>query len=166
MKVLQLGSFAILLKWVLLGIAFLIGIVFIKVWLNKLQKGNIGEKLFDLYFNSLFILLVAWKGSLVFLDPLLVLKSPLSLLYFTGGNIGLVIAVLITILYFLYKGRKITTQRVIMISLLLFSFMVTTIYHFLFLFFLEEHELFHLILGSISAILLYFAIAWDRKFVS
>jgi hypothetical protein len=163
MKVIQIGSFAILLKWILLGIAFLIGVIFIKKWLKRTQEDDISKKLFDLYSNGLFILFIAWKGSLLLLDPILVLKSPLSLLYFTGGDKGLSISIIITIVYFIYKGRKITTQSVVVQSLLIFCLTVASAYNFLFLYFLEEQELLHLILGSISSILLYFIFNWDRN---
>jgi hypothetical protein len=163
MIVIQIGSFAILLKWLLFGVAFLVGIIFIKIWLKRSQEDEISKKLFDLYSNCLFILLIAWKGSLLLLEPILVLKSPLSLLYFTGGNKGLSIAIIITILYFIYKGRKISTQSVIVQSLLIFSLTVASVYNFLFLYLLEEQDLLHLIIGSISSILLYFIFNWDRN---
>jgi peroxiredoxin len=159
MKVLQIGSYAILLNWVLLGIAFLIAMILIKVWLNRSVKVDISKELFDVFSNGLFILLISWKGSLLFLEPLLVIKSPLSLLYFTGGNKGLWIAFLVTILYFINKSRKITTVSVIVQSLLIYSFTVTTVYHFLSLFILEESKSNHLIIGLITAMLLYFTLS-------
>jgi peroxiredoxin len=166
MKVLQIGSYAILLNWVLLGIAFLIAMILIKVWLNRSVKADKSKELFDVFSNGLFILLLSWKGSLLFLEPLLVIKSPLSLLYFTGGNKGLWIAFLITILYFINKSRKITTVSVIVKSLLIYNFTVTTVYHFLSLFILEESKSYHLIIGLITAFLLYFTIAWNFRFLT
>lgn len=166
MKVLQIGSFAILIKWVFLGAAFLIALIFIKIWLLKSINKDLGKKVFDVISNSLFILLFSWKGSLLLLDPKLIINSPFSLLYFTGGEKGLAIAIFITILYFIYHARKLISRFMIIKSLIIFSLIVTSGYHFLFLFFLEENELFHLILGSLASIFLYLVLKMKKKVFS
>lgn len=162
MKVLQIGSFAILVKWVILIVAFLIGLFFIKTVLKSSLNKEISKKVFDLYSNSLFLLFLLWKGSLLLLEPKLIIKSPLSLLYFTGGEKGLVIASGIIILYFIYQGRKLISIIVLLQSLLSFSLIVSSAYHFLFLFFLEKNELFHLLIGSFTSILLLLIYRWKK----
>ncbi|MFE4525812.1 hypothetical protein ACFRCQ_27625 [Cytobacillus firmus] len=83
MEVIQIGSIAILLKWVLLGLAILLGLLYMKFRLMYLQKHEIQNKeVFDLIFNSLFLGFLIWKGSMLILEPSLIIKSPFSLLYY------------------------------------------------------------------------------------
>ncbi|WP_442598284.1 hypothetical protein [Neobacillus sp. D3-1R] len=163
MNVLQIGSFAILVKWVLLGLAFVIGIVFMKIWLNRSLKKDLSKKIFDLLSNGIFIFFLVWKGSLILLEPKLIIKSPFSLLYFTGGEKGLVVAILITILYFIYHARKLISRTMMIRILIIFGLIVTGSYHFLYLFFQEENELLHLIVGSLASILFYLMLRWKVR---
>ncbi|WP_377891483.1 hypothetical protein [Alkalihalobacillus sp. R86527] len=57
----------------------------------------------DLAFETVVAFILFWKGSLLILSPLLVFNSPLSLLYFTGGHPGFILALLFTIIYFHWK---------------------------------------------------------------
>lgn len=155
MKVFQIGSFAILMKWMLLGVAFLIGLIFIKIELHRIFNKEVSKKVFDLFSNSLLLLVLIWKGSLLILEPKLIMKSPFSLLYFTGGEKGLLLSIAVIFLYIIYQGRKLTSINLLLHSLLSFSLLVLSVYHFLFLFGLEENELFHLIFGAVTSIFWY-----------
>lgn len=166
MNVLQMGSLAILFKWILLGTGIIIGLIFIRIWLQRSLSKEISKKVFDLLTNGLFLLVLVWKGSLLILEPKIVMKSPFSLLYFTGGEKGLAIAFLITIVYFIYMARKLISKNVIIQILLIFSLIVTSSYHFLFLFFLEDNELLHLLMGSIASVFLYLFLKRNKKAVS
>ena len=157
MNVIQIGSLTIMLKWVLLGSAILLGLVVIKLWLQRTQTKENNKKIFDILTNSLFILILAWKGSLILLEPKLILKSPLSILYFTGGTKGLEIATLISFMYFIYKNMKVKiSSRLILQTILIFSLNVLSCYHFTFLFALDENDLYHLLVGTFTLIILYF----------
>ncbi|WML60507.1 hypothetical protein [Neobacillus sp. PS2-9] len=157
MNVIQIGSLTIMLKWVLLGSAILLGLVVIKLWLQRTQTKENNKKIFDTLTNSLFIMILAWKGSLILLEPKLILKSPLSFLYFTGGTKGLVIATLISFMYFIYKNMKAEiSSRLILQTIFIFSLTVLSCYHFTFLFALDENDLYHLLVGTFTLIILYF----------
>ncbi|HLO12651.1 MAG TPA: hypothetical protein VK190_10580 [Pseudoneobacillus sp.] len=157
MNVIQIGSLSIMLKWVVLGSGILIGLVVIKWWLQKTQMKEKSKKIFDTLTNSLFVLILVWKGSLILLEPKLILKSPISILYFTGGTKGLVIATLISLIYFIYKNMKIKiSSRLILQTILIFSLTVLSCYHFTFLFALDEIDLYHLLVGTFTLIILYF----------
>lgn len=149
MEVIQIGSLAILLKWLLLGIAILFGLIFIRIWLRRSQQAELSKKAFDVLSNSIFIGFFIWKGSLLLIDPQLVLKSPFSLLYFTGGSNGLIIAIICAILYFIFKSNKSHIPDLLIIqSIFLFSFVVIGVYHLLVAFFLKTYFVYHLLLGS------------------
>ncbi|MGG3560852.1 hypothetical protein ABES03_04415 [Neobacillus rhizosphaerae] len=157
MSVIQIGSLSIMLKWVLLGAAILLGLVIIKLWLQRTQTEGSKKEIFDTLTNSLFILILAWKGSLILLEPKLIIKSPISLLYFTGGTKGLIIAVLISLIYFINKNKQSKiSARVIFQSILIFILSVLSCYHFTSLFALDGNDLYHLLVGTFTLIILYF----------
>ncbi|MCM3567760.1 hypothetical protein [Neobacillus mesonae] len=154
MEVIQIGSFAISLKWLLLGLALIAGVGIMKQWLSKKQEKDIHKGMMELLFNSLFLGFMIWKGSLFLLEPSLVMKSPLSLLYFSGGSNGLMLAIIGSIMYFLLKGRKNHIPNLILLQFgFLFSFSAMTFYYLLTIFFLKEYIVSHIILGLFTAIM-------------
>ena len=155
MKVIQIGSFAIFLKWLLFGGAMMIGLILLKLWLHRSQPKDVNKQLFDIVTNSVFWGFLIWKGSLLLLEPKLVMKSPLSLLYFTGGSTGLIIAITSAIIYFMYKARKQQlTGLVAFQTVFIFSAIVSSGYHFLSQAFLETSMVYHFIFGGLTLLLL------------
>lgn len=151
MDIIQIGSFTILLKWFLLGVAILFGIVLIKVLLLRLPNREENKAVFDLLTNSVFLGFFIWKGSLLLTEPSLVIKSPLSLLYFTGGRSGLILAIIFSIYYFIYKARKLDISMLVTLKYgLLFSFSVLSVYHFLSATFVEDNFIYHVLIGIYS----------------
>ncbi|MGB8002547.1 MAG: hypothetical protein WCF60_20940 [Anaerobacillus sp.] len=65
----------------------------------------------SLAYESILFFVLIWKGSLLFLDPGLVISSPLSLLYFTGGSYGFVIALILSNGYIGWKIWKDSERR-------------------------------------------------------
>lgn len=114
-----------MMKWLVLGIAVVIGFVFLKLWLLQSQKKEPGKQLFDLVFNSIFCGFLIWKGSQLLLEPKLMIESPLSLLYFTGGTKGLILGTLGALIYLIFKARKLEiTNLMVLQSTLVFVFAV------------------------------------------
>lgn len=146
MHLIQIGSLAIMTKWVILAIGLILGIIVVRIWLtNKTSKDHI-KSILNLLTNGIFIGFLVWKASLLLLDPKLVTKSPLSLLYFTGGTKGLIIAVIITLLYFLYHIKKKTIQpSLLILSMLIMSLSALMFYDLLTLFWLQEQMHLHFI---------------------
>ncbi|MEH7226541.1 redoxin domain-containing protein [Bacillus sp. JJ1566] len=154
MHFIQIGSLAILTKWVILGIGVLAGLLVVRVWLAKTETKEVTKSVVNLLSNGIFIGFLAWKGSLLLLEPKLVIKSPMSLLYFSGGTKGLIIAVVITLFYLLYHIKKRTVQHASLIrSILILSFTTVISYDLLALFWLQEQIIFHFI-RSMSAFFL------------
>lgn len=155
MGVIQIGSLAILVKWLILGVAILFGLIFIKIWLQRSLQAELSKKVFDVFSNSIFIGFFIWKGSLLLIDPLLVLKSPFSLLYFTGGSNGLTLAILFSFIYVIFKSRKSNISSLLIYqSVFIFSLTVMGVYHLLCVFFLDMYVIFHFLLGSLTMVLL------------
>ncbi|WP_246145563.1 redoxin domain-containing protein [Bacillus rubiinfantis] len=144
MTVFQIGSISIMAKWLLLGLAVLIGLLVIQLWLRK-TYADIQKKLLELLINSLILGFIILKGSLIIFEPTIVINSPLSLLYFTGGTPGLVFAIVISSFYFLFKARKVTiAQAVILKTGAVFFITVFSLYHGLAFLFLESNHKLHL----------------------
>ncbi len=138
--VIQIGSFTIMMRWVILGMAFVLGFIFLKIWLLRSQSKELGKKIFDAVVNSVFWGFLIWKGSLLLLEPKLVIDSPLSLLYFTGGTKGLILGILGAIIYFFFKARKLKlTNFMILQPTLIFLFAVMSGYFLLNLVLTEKH---------------------------
>lgn len=146
MHFIQIGSLAILTKWVILGIGIIVGILFARAWLVKNESKEETKSILNLLSNGTFIGFLAWKGSLLLLEPKLVLKSPMSLLYFTGGTKGLIIALLMQLLYFLYHVKKGTSNPLLIFrSILIVIFTTLMTYDLYTLFWIKEQSLFHFI---------------------
>lgn len=164
MRVIQIGSMAILGKWLILGVSVLIGLVIIQIWLKRTQSPQVKKTITDLLTNSVLIGFIIWKGSLVVLEPVMVLKSPFVLLYFTGGSEGLILAIIFVITYFIIKGRKAKIVEELMLqTMFLFSFAVIGSYHFFYLILLGDQVIYHLILGLFSVIVIISNWKGDRR---
>lgn len=151
MQIIQIGSFAILLKWLLLGSALLIALGILKLWLRQTQAREVHKKIIDVVSNSLFLGFILWKGSLIILEPSLVMKNPLSLLYFTGGRAGIFLAIIGSVVFFHISARKNNLSNLFILqSGFIFSFSAISIYHFLALIFLGDGKMSHLILASFT----------------
>ncbi len=144
-------------KWIILGVGLIAGLIVARVWLAKTTSNDNTKSILNLLTNGIFIGFLAWKGSLFLLEPGLVIKSPMSLLYFTGGTKGLAIAVVIIVVYFLYhiKKRTVTTVHLIR-SMLIVVFTTSILYDLLALFLLHDARVFHFIksMGAFFLLLL------------
>jgi hypothetical protein len=154
MQIIQIGSIAILLKWLLLGLGVLCGLGFMKLWLRRFPKEE-NDKIFNLLTNTLFIGFLIWKGSLVLFEPTLVMKSFFSLLYFTGGSNGLVLATTFSIIFFIFKARRSGINNLIILqTVFMFGLVVTCIYQFLSLIFNGDNNVNHSLLGFVAIMIL------------
>lgn len=86
--------------------AIVIGFIILKLWLRHSQEEESRKQLFELTLNSVFWAFVIWKGSLLLWEPKLVIESPMSLLYFTGGMKGLILGIFGALIYFILEARK------------------------------------------------------------
>ena len=161
MDIIQIGSLTILLKWFLLGIAVLVSLVIVKIMLRRFSKSKQTKEIFDLLFNSLFYGFLVWKGSLFLFEPSLILKNPLSLLYFTGGSNGLILAIIFSLFYFIYQAKKLTDFLFTLKYGLIFIFAVLSIYHFLAATFTGNHFIYHLLIGF-SALFIFTLIKFKK----
>jgi peroxiredoxin len=120
MDFIKIGTLHISYHLLALIISCVVGIICVKVITR--QKEQVTILLDTLFWGILF-----WKGSFILLHPVLFLESPMSLLYFTGGEFGLILAVYVSIVYYWFTSKKkgasisIILQTITTFSLLVFS---------------------------------------------
>jgi len=159
MQVIQIASLAVPLKWLLLGISIIFGLFFIRMWLHQTQAKAVAKRVFDVLGNSVFLCFILWKVSLVLTDPALVLKSPMSLLYFTGGTAGLILAVFGSLGYFYWKSIKLKVPPLLMLqSLFFYSLAILGGYRILAYALVNAPRISDLILGILAFIVLILAL--------
>jgi peroxiredoxin len=136
MGFITIGSLTIASKWIFLAVALLLSYILLKI-----QKFS--TDLLDVVSNSLFVGFLVLKLSLFLVQPDLVINSPLSLLYFTGGKIGLGLAVIIASAIYFWGTRKLGIsfqKRILTYGLyVLYSF---SFYHLLFLLINQDWQYF------------------------
>ncbi|MBN8209324.1 hypothetical protein JI666_11250 [Bacillus sp. NTK071] len=111
-----IGKISVPDEFVWAGIGIIVALLMIyfieKKWYNHSTASSIA------YETVIFFVLV-WKLSLVFLNPTLVFTAPLSLVYFTGGSYGFVIALFLSIGYVGWKIMKLHERRRILFLLVI-----------------------------------------------
>jgi peroxiredoxin len=100
---LSTGFFPIKIVWLaILGSA----LVAYGVLAVKLKNEEDKKQLLDVLGNSIVLLWIVWKFSYALLHPLLIIKQPLQLLYFNGGETGVVLGSITAVLYLLWTAGK------------------------------------------------------------
>lgn len=110
MQVIQLGSLVINMN-ILALLAGAAGSASL-AWL--LRRLGLDRKLGDKYTSAFIIGFFVWKASLFLFDPRSVIANPLSLLYFDGGDYGILLAgatALAYVAFRIYKERSPVTPN-------------------------------------------------------
>ncbi len=165
LEVIQIGALAILQKWFLLGVAFILSLVGMKLFLFYLKIAE-SKNIFDSMMNSVFYGFIIWKLSLIIFEPSLVIRSPLSILYFSGGNKGVIVAIIFSFLYFMLVTRK--TQLSFFNRYYFFlSFSLSTIflYHGLSMVFHTAIGLYHFLIFSFTFLFLVWVLLRRNAFL-
>ncbi|MHA6252735.1 hypothetical protein [Oceanobacillus sp. CAU 1775] len=92
------GPFMIKEKWALYAIAFMVSYTAVRL---AIKLKAIDRSVLESLWNGFFLFLVVWKLSYTLFHPIDVFKNPISQLYFTGGEKGVVAAFIAVIIYFL-----------------------------------------------------------------
>lgn len=104
MKTLQLGPFLLNTDLIMLILSVLFGYIGLSIRLNGYQTVQTFVK--DKFSNALLLWLVIWKFSIIVFDPIPVIKAPLSLIYFNGGEDGMWLAGALSGIYLWSNLRK------------------------------------------------------------
>lgn len=117
----------------------------------RLSKADVKEDISGKYFTALIIGFFVWKFSIVLFDPMSTFQQPLSLLYFNGGNKGIGLAVVITIIFIGVRTRLDGTSIMMNLDVLGTGWIVSSSVYHLFLIFIDNSNLlFHSLYFSMN----------------
>ena len=157
MNVIQLGPLVLNLELLIFILSAFTGYLALKYRLKKAMvtvEGNISDK----FVNGLILGFVIWKCSLILFDPMSVIEYPMSLIYFSGGDRGLGLAIVISVIYLWIRTRKDGTDIMLNLDVLLVGWMASSsMYHLLLLVLHKENVLYHVLYIGLNIVLaLYF----------
>lgn len=72
----------------------------------RLRRCEESAWILDLYVNVLLIGFLAWKFSMLVFDPVRTFRYPMSLLYFTGGDKGVLLGTALALIYIGFRLNK------------------------------------------------------------
>ncbi len=108
------------------------------------SKADVEESISDKFVTALILSFITWKFSLIIFDPVSVIRYPMSLLYFNGGDKGLWLAIVISIAFLWMRSRKDGSSLWVNMDLLSTGLIVgSAIYHLLILTKDSTNLLFH-----------------------
>ena len=102
MDYISFGNITIPVKWLLLTAALLVSYLILKLH----KKPAFSPIVFDSISNGLLVGVVVLKLSLFLIEPGLIIKHPLSLLYFTGGDLGYWLAIACASGYYFWETKR------------------------------------------------------------
>lgn len=106
---LQVGTFVLNIELLLYLIAGIIGVLTVRYRERDCAER---ERRVSEAWNSVFLWLIIWKGSLILFDFKGVIQHPLSLIFFSGGVRGVLIASLVALAYlFLRNYRRVGSRE-------------------------------------------------------
>ncbi|MCM0626409.1 hypothetical protein M5J14_18090 [Lysinibacillus sp. OL1_EC] len=89
-------------------------ITFFIVWL--ILRLQFSKKWSELYSDAIFTFIIVWKLSLLVTDFKTVVNNPITLLYFNGGTMGVLLGVIVASLQILRKRQSIQLEEQEMIA--------------------------------------------------
>lgn len=135
MSAIALGPLVIRADILVFLISAITGFIVLKMRLRGREESG---WIMDTYVNALIIGFVVWKFSIIIFDPVRTIQNPLSLLYFTGGDKGILLG---TALALLYIGIRLNKKRSWVIPLAkasVLAFVTTSFIKYILLWLLDD----------------------------
>lgn len=104
LSVITLGPFLIHFELIIVVVSVFAGYLALNYRLRKVITN--GENIGNEYATALILGFFVWKFSLLLFDPISVIQYPMSLLYFNGGDRGIGLAIIISILFLGFRTHK------------------------------------------------------------
>ncbi|WP_216828484.1 prolipoprotein diacylglyceryl transferase [Alkalihalobacterium elongatum] len=121
----SIGQIQLPTKWIFIGFSFMAAYIAMKF---RLKNRNLNEKLLiDSPFNVVLIAWIVWKLSYILFHPVYAFTNPLGILYFNGGQRGIVLALIVGGIYLYYQSKKHRMSLTLYIDLLLTGFIAGSI---------------------------------------
>lgn len=103
-KIIQLGPYIITVQWLVLAISGTLVYIVLILRLKAVESLNKGVQ--EIIVDSLMISGFVWKFSLIIFDPVKFVNNPLTLIYFSGGIRGFLLALVIAAAYLIFSSGK------------------------------------------------------------
>ncbi|HEY4432661.1 MAG TPA: hypothetical protein VGN87_16710 [Paenibacillus sp.] len=102
------GPLMIKYNWIAMVFSALAAYIAMKYWLK--DKSEVSKPVLEDITNSLFWALLIWKFSVIIFNPVAVINNPYYILYFTGGERGILLSAIVVLIFLSIqcKKRKIT----------------------------------------------------------
>lgn len=157
----SVGPFVIQEKWGLYAASAAISYVMLRTFV---KKKKLDAHVFDVLWNGFFIFLIVWKISYALFHPLHTFQHPLSLLYFSGGDKGVILGIIAATAYFAWKSSRSSFLFAYYIEMTLFTVLIAFGSYRLFVWLFYSFNDFKLLLTALLpfAILYYLLKSKDR----
>ncbi|MFC6038030.1 hypothetical protein ACFPYN_01055 [Paenisporosarcina macmurdoensis] len=123
-----------------------------------------GKETEDWYSDAAILFLLVWKLSVVITDFQMVVESPLSILYFNGGTVGIYLGLIVALSRLLWRFKKKNWPKFELVAMLFSMVMLQSLYQ-LFMVLLNEAALWQKIITAVLFIGLS-ALTWLKISIS
>ncbi|HVJ49334.1 hypothetical protein [Desulfitobacterium sp.] len=105
---LQIGPLVLRIQWLVIILSIFIGNLMIRYRLKRFAdlEDSIKDQIIVSIEESAVIAILTWKFSVVLFDPIRIVTSPLAILYYSGGERGIGLALVVVLVYFYYHSKK------------------------------------------------------------
>lgn len=154
MNVIQLGPFILNVELLIFLASSVAGYLALQYRLRSAAvEGDIANK----FVNALIIGFFTWKFSPIIFDPVSIIQHPISLLYFNGGDRGIVLAITLSILYLWIRTRKDGSSITMTLDVMSVGWIAgSSVYHLLTMTVDSTNVLFHSLYVVVNVMLVMF----------
>lgn len=103
MNTIQIGPFVLNFELLIFLFSAFVGYWALKY---RLKMASAEEKTSDKFVNALILGFLTWKFSTIIFDPVSVIQNPMSLIYFSGGDRGLWLAIVVSVIFLGVQTQK------------------------------------------------------------
>ncbi|GAE08733.1 hypothetical protein [Paenibacillus sp. JCM 10914] len=98
------GPLIVKYHWIAIIFSVLAAHVTMKYWLKG--KGDLSKPILNDITNVLLWALLIWKFSVIIFNPVTVLNNPYYILYFTGGERGVLLSAIVVLIFLFIQSSK------------------------------------------------------------
>lgn len=112
---LSIGFIQIPIKWIFIGLGLFGAYVTIMFRMRRVEINK--KELINIMFNALFYGFIVWKLSYVLFNPVYTFANPLGIVYFNGGQKGVLLGIITAVIYMLFQSSKQKVEKRIIFDL-------------------------------------------------
>lgn len=136
MSTIALGPLMIRADIFMFLISAVVGFIVLKMRLRDREES---DWIINSYINALIIGFVVWKFSIILFDPIRTMQNPLSLLYFTGGDKGILLGAALALIYIGIGLNKKRSWSTLLIKASVLAYLSASLTRYVFLYLWDEN---------------------------